>query len=559
MAMDGNRDGVIEFDKDEDRQSVFWINNDRDAKHYNENMWQEDDLNEGTPNCDDDTIGNGVSIPGENPDDAHYTEDNCLRDLEDFTRLHVRIGALPAGMPADGITCWMRFENVTEGDPKINVFKAITTGDDYLKYPEKANEQVKEKALTSTAINKTMDVQIDMQHIKLNGLISPFLIEGCSPGTGDLTIVLKKERVEIVKTSVRISLKDITYFYDVYEGKLDFSFGEWLPVSYQAPQSERHGGYQPETEEEFLFVHGWNMDTWEKKRWAETVFKRLWWQGYKGRVSSFEWPTLAGFGSNTDIILQLRHFDNSEFRAWLCGEALANLISSLKTKGSLRIMAHSMGNVVAGEALRLQQSDIPHIHTYLACQAALSAQYYGDEKDKNPCEYQSLDITFPGTPDVMGKYRVQWENNIETIDAYFENHNSVANMRNWYNGVDWALDHWEKNNVFKPDNWGIGYGFGYMGTVFGNYTENLDRFYRSNDTLKLTKEKERYMIFSHAAESRSRALGQISKFGFENWDLKANMGYDKYHYSHSRQFRSNVVDEWLFWVNVVEACGLVNN
>ena len=41
MAMDGNRDGVIEFDKDEDRQVIFWVNNDYDVKHYNEDMWQE--------------------------------------------------------------------------------------------------------------------------------------------------------------------------------------------------------------------------------------------------------------------------------------------------------------------------------------------------------------------------------------------------------------------------------------------------------------------------------------------------------------------------------------
>ena len=33
-----------------------------------------------------------------------------------------------------------------------------------------------------------------------------------------------------------------------------------------------------------LFVHGWNMERWEKDRFAETMFKRLYWQGYQGTV-----------------------------------------------------------------------------------------------------------------------------------------------------------------------------------------------------------------------------------------------------------------------------------
>jgi hypothetical protein len=44
-----------------------------------------------------------------------------------------------------------------------------------------------------------------------------------------------------------------------------------------------------------LFVHGWNMETWLKDRWAERAFKRLYWQGYQGRFGSFRWPTDYGF------------------------------------------------------------------------------------------------------------------------------------------------------------------------------------------------------------------------------------------------------------------------
>ena len=32
-----------------------------------------------------------------------------------------------------------------------------------------------------------------------------------------------------------------------------------------------------------------------KDRFAETAFKRLYWQGYQGRFGSFRWPTDYGF------------------------------------------------------------------------------------------------------------------------------------------------------------------------------------------------------------------------------------------------------------------------
>ena len=35
----------------------------------------------------------------------------------------------------------------------------------------------------------------------------------------------------------------------------------------------------------------------EKDQFAETAYKRLFWQGYRGRFGVFEWPTTYGFGA----------------------------------------------------------------------------------------------------------------------------------------------------------------------------------------------------------------------------------------------------------------------
>ena len=65
-----------------------------------------------------------------------------------------------------------------------------------------------------------------------------------------------------------------------------------------------------------LFVHGWNLADWEKDAFAETAFKRLYWQGYKGHFGAFQWPTGYGFGSWKTVINDPDNFDNSEFNAW---------------------------------------------------------------------------------------------------------------------------------------------------------------------------------------------------------------------------------------------------
>jgi len=552
MAMDGNRDGIIEFDKPEDRQAIFWVNNDYDVKQYNEDMWQEDDLETGTPNCDDDTIGRGISSITRSTVMGtiyHNTDNNCLRDLEDFTRLHVRIGALPAGMPTNDITCWVKFENVVEGDLRVKLFKALKSDQSYLKNKDDATDQVKEKSLTPFSVCEEADMQIDMKHIKLNNEISAFLLEGCLEGSGKLTIMLKKAGHEIVKTSVWINLLNITHFYNIYEVKHDFT-SRSNPTQGVLASEVQKAGYTPVTDEEFLLVHGWNMDVWEKRRWIETAFKRLWWQGYKGRVSSFEWPTLTGFGLSSTFPLQ--HFDESEYRSWLSGQALANLIQTLNGKGQLRVVAHSMGNVVAGEAIRNLPPEVPKVKTYIACQAAISAQYYHDVSSLYPNRHRGFDWTFPNTPDVIGKYLSGKPYLSISDDETLRTNDNVSKWVNYYNYNDWALNHWSYNNVFKPDSWGW-FNYAYTGRT-EVYEEGTDWFWRNFTILRLGTKMDRFQIFSYIVESRSCALGQVFLGKFNNWNLEVEQGYDDRHYSHSREFRSNIIDEEKFWNKIFKDC-----
>lgn len=71
-----------------------------------------------------------------------------------------------------------------------------------------------------------------------------------------------------------------------------------------------------------LFVHGYNMKPWEKDRYAETAFKRLYWQGYQGRFGAFDWPTTV-----QGILNLTSGFDDSEEQAWNSEVELLNLLT----------------------------------------------------------------------------------------------------------------------------------------------------------------------------------------------------------------------------------------
>ena len=67
-----------------------------------------------------------------------------------------------------------------------------------------------------------------------------------------------------------------------------------------------------------------------------------------------------------------------------------------------------------------------------------------------------------------------------------------------------------------------------------------------------------YEIFSRAAHAWGNPIGILSDVPhFQVFSLQGgDLNYNEYHYSHSRQFRSNLMNERIYWKSVIEKCGL---
>ena len=169
------------------------------------------------------------------------------------------------------------------------------------------------------------------------------------------------------------------------------------------------------------------MERWGKKdRFAEAAFKRLYWQGYEGRFGIYRWPTYDK-GPATLNPFPTTHFDGSEFNAWRSGAPLRKLLTELNSKypGQVRLMAHSMGDVVAGEALR---TNAALVHTYVAMQSAIAAHAY-DASVTN----RDMGLYGPSTPNRFAAYPTNG------MPCYFDNAAGASRYINFFNKDDRAL------------------------------------------------------------------------------------------------------------------------
>ena len=322
-----------------------------------------------------------------------------------------------------------------------------------------------------------------------------------------------------------------------------------------------------EAKDYILFVHGWNMSPFDKDWFSDTAFKRLWHQGYKGRFGAFRWPTFffdrGLFGIPLPVpddweLPERTHFDASEHRAWASASGLLGLLGQLKGgqfHGKVRMMAHSMGNVVAAEALRQAGGNVAH--TYVASQAALSAHCYDAAAPLMP--YYGQPKT---TPNVYGYH---WQPGVTSFPDQWQAENRPSYMHanymqgkagryvSYYNDEDWALrwPRWQATQQSKPN---IHYDYAYSGTSRGFIYRPWDPF-QSRD---LKFPADRYKIFSWAAESHSWALGAqwVAGVVAQNFNLRTSLGYDDTHKFHSGQFRGTNMQRGQYWERLLIDFGL---
>ncbi len=588
IAVDANRDGTITLPRegnfDQTTQAWpfrFWVNDGADgySSAPGESTVQDDlDLSDHTANCDQDEI-------------------TCPRDLENFARLWIDLKGTVDALKTqqngkNALRIGLKWENVT-GNPSVEIFQSADADGSasYLTDPTGVaeNAQVHGANGTSAFGDVTKDVN-GRQFVDTNGIfvlpdtvwsgltdtnpVGHFLFEGAEIGSGQLTLVLVDQNNNQIAEGpgIWIDLRDIKQLYErwtVGDGNGDtpasiagvsnarLPAGVANGLRYNSGDPGLSNPYDSNGNKYILFVHGWNLPPWEKDAFAETALKRLYWQGYKGKFGTFEWPTTYTTTDNEYFsdAQEIAIYDDGEFSAWQSAAPLKRLLTTLHgTYGNnVYLLAHSMGNVVAGEALRIagQSGAGQLVNTYVASQAAVPGHCY------DPALTGSDLLSFYGG--VAGPSTANIYNN-----WMMPPNPAMSAKANFYNMNDYALHYWQGDQMLKPD---IRlYTYYYKGSAGDNPAQDL--FGKALETFPAfvgavplhlgdaNNVQDRYQIMAYAAEPRSKALGGVSDaVGFAPSSLQGLWPPDNlsstHDYSthpwHSAEFRFTNADQQNYW------------
>lgn len=540
VAVDADRDGEITFDgKDKttaEKPFRFWINDDDDT------------FGEGN-----DTGGTLDRIPAVTPDHQNSFID-FIRDLEDFSRISFKLpDSFWSQIKAGEIQVGFKWSNTSGGNPAVNIFRQANQSGGQVQYFVDESEALDQAGTFTNAAQKVMTVSGSgtayfpksfIDRLPTNSAPTYVLFEGAAKGKGKLNLVLKVNGQEVVCDGPWIKLLDVRQFYS--RGRTSLTATQisdpWdspnpPAITSVADNTPEFFADPDETQQCIIHVHGWRMTEGDSRNWSEMTFKRLWQLHYKGRFATFRWAT---FSDDTHppilgVDQSKLTYNRTEYRSWLCGPALAQFVNGLPYPGSRYLVAHSMGNVISGNALKAGMN----VNRYVMCNAAMAAMSYDGS-------ITNLPLSLVATPDT--------DSDQATRSLGLKNlfNDSLATRINYFLPKDEALAAWIVNQLAnKPDHVKL-YGYKPLNPPGEKLVQTtihpLWPVFPNTDRI-VTNYSE---AMAHVTCSRSDAAGAVGYVGGSISSAVA-MNACGFEEEHSAQWNWSLTSSYTFWRKLFES------
>jgi hypothetical protein len=519
LVVDANRNGEVEFGIDTTFETTpfrFWINNDQD----------------------DVEIDEPVTVTTEDSADQAIS---THRDLEDFCRLSLSVGLDPSVLKSGDMKVGLRFATTTAGSPGIRCWPNQSAEGDHT-YAENGTAAAAQiaKAVFPTE-GDTIMIPTSYWNARSDS-VAHLIFEGKSKGQGKLVVTLHDSDAAKLGEGGELHLKllDVREMFerdrvvnnatDIPDPWVDYTPPPqtWVWDPWDWPFDE-----DPDAENvTAIFVHGWRMTYAEYLSWAQTSYKRLWHQGFKGKFYSFRWATHSP---------SIFTYNSSEYRAWLCGPALASWVNSLPHfPDQKRIFAHSMGNVVSGAALRSGME----VERYALCNAAMAAMAYDSNPDLRRSQSGGVlsligtDQTPDNDPDPAYRDAFGLEEKLS--------HGSFPRMFNFGLPDDASLASWTLNNHdFKPQ--------GALGYYYSTSPYNRPTWFTRTVTSRSEAMGYVTKSLTRTAGADLRTSGIVTETqNMNDWSSVGN-NHGGFGQEHSAQWMWNNQSTNLFWEKLVDA------
>jgi len=376
-------------------------------------------------------------------DDKRISPGQDPRDLENFATAVLRINSA-SGLP-EGYRYFLELKQPegASGNPAIRVFPKMGTDLQYLTNKEAAEKQLTAELKGKVKIDAPMDVSSDPSS---QSTMLEFLIQGISEGDGLLRLVLKDpENNEVLSDEAYLTLKPLRSMYTVADVR--------DPPSLEWPLRGRGFGEGNELQKRMVtvFVHGYNVPDGDAGAYPafDTVFRRFYWTGLTNPApagsSDFIGLTWTGNEGLLPGPLKPAQYNKNVFNAFQASVPVAGLFQVLRQGREVNVFAHSLGNVVVSNAIKIAAAivgpDEKILDTYLLHQAAVASNAYNEALPRHPfLVAKALPWGYPTDLQWLGQLRWTQYDNADPWGGYFGGvPTRVGKMVNTWSEADCVL------------------------------------------------------------------------------------------------------------------------
>ena len=376
LNVDANHDGTMDFS---------YSGQDQTSSSRPFRFWVADDNNSG------DYGGNG--IPGQIGIEADgqcysyfqgappYYQVLGRRHLEDFFPVYLNIGSLfqsnafSAGIsPADTNYQFV----LSQADGALRIAYTGLTPTNYMNYLLDTNES---GSLVNTTLTTITANGVALPTSFVNGIATAsqgiILAEAWTPTTQPLVLTIYHGTNLIGQTSLYLSISGITNMFRSKTIVLSPQLGTNADRLTDASVPN-----EPDTtENNFVFVHGYNVNPTQAVGWDADIYKRMYWSGSHAKFYGVTWEA-ADSQVDGQVTLNLQ---TNIVNAFNTAPLLNSFLNSLS--GTNVVAAHSLGNMLVLSTLNdcTNQS----IKTYFMIDAAVAIEAIDSTAASNPDMYPS--------------------------------------------------------------------------------------------------------------------------------------------------------------------------
>jgi pimeloyl-ACP methyl ester carboxylesterase len=310
-----------------------------------------------------------------------------------------------------------------------------------------------------------------------------------------------------------------------------------------------------------VFVHGWRMTQWNWQNFSDTMFKRLYWQGFQGRFASLRWPTRSTDTDTNNLLFGLVPsvdftYNRSEHIAFESGTGAGAYFNDLRQRfpdDTISACSHSMGGIVMMEALKeLAAANQAPLDNYVMMQAAVPAHCYDTTVTNFPFFEQEEELV--PTPDVYANYAVGITNAIRGFIYNFFNPEDYALQQAWVLNEGFYLTSSAGPLTMKPNTF---FGYSYNPTnAVAQVTTNSWQLLLGVTNVQARVVTDPLELIPFVARPRSLAVGAQGGVGNivngGQLDL-TTFGFGSEEYDHSGEFNRNIQTPQVqeFYTNLV--------